>query len=309
MKFGKGTEDVLSDLSFYQNNLLKNYSNPAVSNKDKNKILQKYTDLQNLEKSLCRYNSLRENNYIADAQEEKEDIEDIVLKGGVSYSKYVWHSENSEHTCDKCRELDGQVFDYYDEIPERPHPNCRCKVEVVGNSDIEIDDEEDKNKIPPQNPNPQSEQRSPHTNPQSQTSQQYPKVMPVNGPITSPHGWRIHPTYGTKKFHDGVDIGVPINTPVKAMTSGKVVMSQWYNGYGKYIEIDHGNNIHSFYGHLNSCDVKVGDYVNSGQIIAKSGNTAGIGANGKIMTTGPHLHFGVHKNGQSINPLDFVRNF
>lgn len=106
LKFGKGTEDVLSDLSFYQNNLLKNYSNPAVSNKDKNKILQKYTDLQNLEKSLCRYNSLRENNYIADAKEEKEDIEDIVLKGGVSYSKYIWHSENSEHTCDKCRELD-----------------------------------------------------------------------------------------------------------------------------------------------------------------------------------------------------------
>lgn len=303
-------EITLDEVLQSQENLLKNYSNPVFSNKDKNKILKQFTNLKNIGNSLYRYNALKENDYQQDAEEEKSNIENIVLKGGISYNKYVWHSENGEHTCDVCKSLDGKVFDFYDEVPERPHPNCKCTVEVVEDSDIgEI--ENDGSVTESKNPNPQPAPKSPQPNsqPQAKIPQKSPKVMPVNGPITSPYGWRIHPTYGTKKFHDGVDIGVPINTPVKATVGGKVVMSQWYNGYGKYVEIDHGNNIHSFYGHLNSYEVKVGDYVNSGQTIAKSGNTAGIGKNGKVMTTGPHLHFGVHKNGQSINPLDFIRNF
>jgi len=303
LKSTKQVEPTLNFISKSQENLLKNYSNPAFNQKDKNKLLKHYSNLQNLGKSLYRYGALMDNNYFAEAQEEKNDIENTVLKGGIVYCHYVWHSEKGEHTCDECRELDGQVFEYYDEVPERPHPNCRCTVEIV-EGEIEIDGEEpqeDKDKIPPRMPTPQP------PSPQPKTSSK--RVMPVNGTITSPHGWRIHPTLKTRKFHDGIDIGVPINTPVKATTSGKVVMAQWYNGYGKYVEIDHGNNIHSFYGHLNSYDVKVGDIVNTGQVIAKSGNTAGIGKNGKVMTTGPHLHFGVHKNGQSVNPLEFVRNF
>ena len=134
-------------------------------------------------------------------------------------------------------------------------------------------------------------------------------IMPVNGKITSPYGWRIHPTLGTKKFHDGIDIGVNLNTPVKTVADGKVIKAEWYNGYGKYIEIDHGNNIISFYGHLNEYKVSKGQFVEQGQVIALSGNTAGIGTNGKIMTTGAHLHFGVHRNNDKVNPLDFIRNF
>ena len=141
-------------------------------------------------------------------------------------------------------------------------------------------------------------------------SQQQKRIKPLNtGVITSPFGWRTHPTYGNKRFHDGIDIGVPINTPVKTISGGTVVKSEWYNGYGKYIEIDHGNGIHSFYGHLNTLDISKGDIVTKGQVIAKRGNTAGKGNNGKIMTTGPHLHFGMHKNGQPVNPLDYIGNF
>lgn len=307
LKNGKQVENTLNTLSKSQENLLKNYSNPVFNKKDRGKLLKSYTDLQDIGKSLYRYNTLLEHNYMIDANEEKHDIEDTVLKGGIVYYHYIWHSENGENTCKECKALDGQMFNYYDEVPERPHPNCRCTVEIV-EGEIETDGEEpqdDKDKIPPHVPTPRPP--SPQPTPQPKTSSK--RVMPVNGTITSPHGWRIHPTLKTRKFHDGIDIGVPINTPVKATTRGKVVMAQWYNGYGKYIEIDHGNNIHSFYGHLNSYDVKVGDIVNTGQVIAKSGNTAGIGKNGKVMTTGPHLHFGVHKNGQSVNPLEFVRNF
>lgn len=98
--------------------------------------MRSYSDLQDIGKSLYRYNTLHEHNYLEDAKEEKGNNETKVLKGGVSNNKYVWHSENGEHTCDVCVDLDGQEFDYYDEVPERPHPNCRCYVEIV-----EYDDE------------------------------------------------------------------------------------------------------------------------------------------------------------------------
>lgn len=145
LKNSKELEPTLNTLSKSQENLLKNYSNPVINNKDKGKLLKSYTDLQDIGKSVYRYNTLQEHNYSKDAQDEKENIETKVLKGGVSYNKYIWHSENGEHTCDVCADLDGQEFDYYDEVPERPHPNCKCYVEIV-----EYDDE---NSIPETNEN------------------------------------------------------------------------------------------------------------------------------------------------------------
>ena len=133
LKSTKQVETTLNTIAMSQENLLKNYSNPVFNQKDRGKLLKSYTDLQDVGKSLYRYNTLQEHNYLSDAEEEKGNIESKVLKGGVSYNKYVWHSENGEHTCDVCSELDGQEFDYYDEVPERPHPNCRCYVEIVEN--------------------------------------------------------------------------------------------------------------------------------------------------------------------------------
>ena len=88
----------------------------------------KYTRLY---QSLQRYSKLINNNYLVDAKEEKYDIEDIVLKGGITNYSFVCVTEESENTCDECKELDGQIFDFYEEVPERPHPNCRCKVKLV----------------------------------------------------------------------------------------------------------------------------------------------------------------------------------
>ncbi len=185
------------------------------------------------------------------------------------------------------------MFEQGDEVPERPHPNCRCRVELIE----DIDSENDTENVPSHEP--ESEQKPPQPKPPETSSQGW--IMPCNGPITSPHGYRIHPVYGIKKLHDGVDIGVPLNTAVQAAAGGTIKEAKWYNGYGNYIEIDHGNNIISFYGHLTSFNIKKGDIVERGQIIAKSGNT-GIG-------TGAHLHFGVHKNNISVNPLIFIRKF
>lgn len=145
LKHENQLEIALDDLSKSQENLLNNYSNLAIKQKDKNKILKKFTDLQNIRNLLHRYNKLNENNYTQDALDEKDNIENIILKGGISYNKYVWHSENSENTCDICKSLEGQEFDFYDEVPQRPHPNCKCYVEIV--------EYDDKNSIPETNEN------------------------------------------------------------------------------------------------------------------------------------------------------------
>lgn len=65
------------------------------------------------------------------AENEQQNSSDIILKGGISNVKYVWHSENGENTCEKCKALDGTTYDFADEVPERPHPNCKCHVEIV----------------------------------------------------------------------------------------------------------------------------------------------------------------------------------
>jgi len=127
----KQVETTLNTIAKSQENLLKNYSNPVFNQKDRGKLLKSYIDLQDVGKSLYRYNTLQEHNYLNDAEEEKENIENKVLKGYVSNTYYVWHSENGENTCDECREHDGQVFEMGEEVPERPHPNCRCYVEIV----------------------------------------------------------------------------------------------------------------------------------------------------------------------------------
>ena len=196
--------------------------------------------------------------------------------------------------------MDGQEFDFYDEVPQRPHPNCKCTVEIVeetnsnDNSETYTKENDSTTKVPSESQNlqtsaPQTTSKTPQQNHVPKTSQQtQPQkwIKPCNGPITSQYGWRIHPVHGTKKFHDGIDIGVPLYTPIQAPADGIVIVAKWYNGYGNYIE---------------TFNVKIGDKITQGKIIGKSGNT-GIG-------TGAHLHFGVHKNGQRTNPLDFFTNF
>ena len=297
LRSGKNLETILNDLSRSQENLLKNHSNPVFNSKDKNKILKQYTNLNNIGKSLYRYNTLNENNLESDS--ERTDIENTVLKGGISYNKYVWHSENGEHTCDECRALDGKVFDFYDEVPERPHPNCRCTVEVVEDSDIE-DDKNPKNNTSSQEPQPELPQPNPQNPPK-------PKkwIMPCNGPIVGQYG---EPR--TTHVHNGIDIAVPVGTPIKAVADGTVVVTGPTNGYGYWVGINHGlvngNIVSSEYGHLSKWIVNNGQKVKQGQIIAYSGNTG--------YSQGPHLHLTIrHGNpgkggGIAVSPWIYIDN-
>ncbi|SHJ62394.1 murein hydrolase activator EnvC family protein [Paramaledivibacter caminithermalis] len=117
--------------------------------------------------------------------------------------------------------------------------------------------------------------------------------------ITSPFGYRIHPILRVKKLHTGIDIGIPYGKNIVAAQSGKVIHSGWLGGYGKTIMIDHGGGIVTLYAHNSSILVKEGQKVERGQIISKCGSTG--------MSTGPHLHFEVRKNGEYIDPQQYVK--
>jgi murein DD-endopeptidase MepM/ murein hydrolase activator NlpD len=108
---------------------------------------------------------------------------------------------------------------------------------------------------------------------------------------------RFHPILKVWRPHHGLDYVAPIGTPVAAIGDGKVVFKGWKGGYGNLVEIRHKNNFRSRYGHLSrfAKGLRVGKRVKSGQLIGYLGSTG--------LSTGPHLHFELHKNGVPVNPL------
>ena len=96
---------------------------------------------------------------------------------------------------------------------------------------------------------------------------------PASHYLTSYFGWRIHPVYGTYKYHSGIDIAAGYGTNVLAANSGTVILSQWYGGYGECIIIDHGGGKTSLYGHMSTRKVSVGQTVTSGDVIGLVGST------------------------------------
>lgn len=123
--------------------------------------------------------------------------------------------------------------------------------------------------------------------------------VPLKGIITSFFGERENPTSENEscQFHQGIDIAVDENTDVYAARSGTVEFSGYSKTYGNEVKIDTDDGYETIYAHLNKACVKDGDKVKAGQLIAYSGNSGD--------STGPHLHFGIYKNGKAENPMDF----
>jgi murein DD-endopeptidase MepM/ murein hydrolase activator NlpD len=117
-------------------------------------------------------------------------------------------------------------------------------------------------------------------------------IWPVSGPITSPFG----PRWGS--FHQGIDIGVPMGTPIAAAAAGTVIYCGWEAGYGNLVVIDHGGNLATAYGHQSSIAVSCGQHVEQGQTIGY------VGCTGHCF--GPHLHFEVRINGDPVDPLGYL---
>ena len=123
-------------------------------------------------------------------------------------------------------------------------------------------------------------------------------MWPINGSITSPFGTRIHPIFGTSRFHSGLDIGADYGDAVAAADGGVVIFSGWMGGYGKAVIIDHGRGISTLYGHNSELMVGEGQSVRKGQTIAAAGSTG--------YSTGPHVHFEVRLNGEPTNPMNYL---
>lgn len=126
-----------------------------------------------------------------------------------------------------------------------------------------------------------------------------PTIQPVNVSYNSSgFGWRIDPFTGRTAFHAGIDFPAPIGTPIVAAAGGVVITAQYHPEYGNMLEIDHGNDITTRYGHTSKLYVKVGDIVKRGQHVADIGTTG--------RSTGPHLHFEVLVKGVQQDPHKFL---
>lgn len=122
-----------------------------------------------------------------------------------------------------------------------------------------------------------------------------PFIRPVDGPIVSGFGYRVHPIFRRVKFHYGIDISAPSGTPIHAAADGVVVFAGWRRAYGNTVIVDHGNGLATLYAHCSRVLVSEGEVVKQGQVIALVGSTG--------LSTGPHLHFEVRRYGEPINPL------
>ncbi len=121
---------------------------------------------------------------------------------------------------------------------------------------------------------------------------------PADGRVTSGYGYRIHPIFGTRRFHAGVDFGGGHGAPIYAAEAGTVVSAGARGGYGMTIVIDHGQGLTTLYAHQSRFAVAAGQRVSRGQVIGY------IGATG--VATGPHLHFEVRVNGSTRNPMSYL---
>lgn len=122
-------------------------------------------------------------------------------------------------------------------------------------------------------------------------------IRPVNGPVTSGYGMRVHPLFKVRKMHTGIDISAPHGTPIVAADDGVVVGAGYIRGYGYTVIIDHGGGVATLYAHCSALLVSEGQEVKRGQTIARVGSTG--------YATGPHLHFEVRINGDPVNPREY----
>lgn len=125
---------------------------------------------------------------------------------------------------------------------------------------------------------------------------------PVDGNvrISSGFGTRVHPVLNTKKFHNGVDLPVPVGTPLRAAQAGRIVAATENAVSGKYVILEHAGGVRTAYCHLSELPAKgAGTVVERGELIGKSGNTG--------RSTGPHLHFVLRIDGKAVDPAPYRR--
>ncbi len=171
------------------------------------------------------------------------------------------------------------------------------------NNEMEISSNTN-NKLETSNSNRQNENTSDTTNNNTDsnndsTAKTVALAVPVSGVIGSPFGERVHPTKGVEKFHYGIDIKANSGVPIKAALDGEVIEATYEVTYGNFVKVKHSDGLSTLYAHCSVLTVKKGQKVKKGQVIARVGSTGD--------STGPHLHFEVHKNGTHVDPLTYIK--
>lgn len=124
-------------------------------------------------------------------------------------------------------------------------------------------------------------------------------VYPLMGPrVSSDFGNRVHPIKRVVRHHDGMDLAAPFGSPVRSIAEGTVIFADNYAGYGRLVVVKHANGITSHYGHLQEIKARPGQHINAGQLIATVGSSG--------ISTGPHLHFELRKDGQPEDPEKYL---
>ena len=133
----------------------------------------------------------------------------------------------------------------------------------------------------------------------AEVRQKIPSIRPIDiGWISSRFGFRTDPFTDKQTFHRGLDLCVPIGTPVRVTGQGVILAVQTQRGFGRVVKVDHGNGVVSLYAHLSEALVKKGDQVSRGDIIAKSGNSG--------RSSAPHLHYEIRIGDRPVNPLSYI---
>ena len=122
---------------------------------------------------------------------------------------------------------------------------------------------------------------------------------PVRGRVITSFGTKKHERYNIQTFSNGIDIATPENTPVRAIAEGEVIFADWHQAGGRIIIIDHKNGYHSVYSFLNTINIRAGEVVLLGQVIAESGRSPNLSE--------PNLHFELRKNRLPVNPQEIIR--
>lgn len=136
---------------------------------------------------------------------------------------------------------------------------------------------------------------------QSVLKDMLPNRSPINAAYnSSSYGWRIDPFNGNKAFHEGLDFTANTGTPIRAAADGIVSEAIHTPDYGNLVKIQHGSGLETRYAHASKLLVKAGDRVTKGQIVAEVGNTG--------RSTGPHLHYEIRLNGESLDPRKYLQN-
>jgi murein DD-endopeptidase MepM/ murein hydrolase activator NlpD len=120
-------------------------------------------------------------------------------------------------------------------------------------------------------------------------------AWPVAGRITSGFGLRVHPILRFARMHRGIDFGAGYGAPIVAAADGQITRAGWAGGYGRQVRIAHSGGISTSYSHMSRLVVEPGSSVRQGQLIGYVGSSG--------LSTGPHLHYEVYRNGAAVNPL------